>query len=147
MRRLGTRLVVMVVVLGIGWVGYMISDVTECDGPKADAWAEAYLARAEEWENDYWEWDDYTTSAQFTAYASRAEARYHAQLESDYPQCLENMNKEAAEVFYFDWKTYQAASVDNWQQAASYEEDMLEAMDAFLIEFDRLAVEYEWETN
>jgi hypothetical protein len=138
-------LLVLGVFAGIGWVGYQLADVTECSGPRSDAWAEATLDRLDDAAADYDAWDSGTTRAQFGALADRAEARYQAQAAQATISCLETLQGHTEEFFYYEWQMYVYASQGNYDQADAYDWASIEANEAMMAELEAMAVEYGWD--
>lgn len=145
MNRLVARLVIAGVFMAISWGIYQVADVTDCSGPKSDAWAEAFIDRMDEAEADYMGWDEYTTAAEFVAYADRAEARYSAQYYAETIECLEGVQKEGLEFFWFEWQMYESASMGDWDQADEWDEKSMVALDGLEREYDKLALKYNWD--
>ena len=145
MSRLVLRLAIPGIILAIGWVGYQLADVTDCSGPRSDEWASATMARLDAAETDYNSWNEAATSYQFTSLAGRAEQRYRAQLGQAHPSCLVELQNTTAEFFFSEWKMYEAAGSGDFETAARYDEDSVQAMEASQREIDTLAVKFDWD--
>jgi hypothetical protein len=145
MNRLLTRLMVTGVFMVIGWGIYQVSDVTDCSGPKSDAWAEGFIERMDAADADYATWDEFTTTTEFATYADRAEARYSVQYYTETIECLEGLQKEGLEFFWFEWQMYEAASVGNWDLADEYDQKSMVSLDGLEREYNKLAAKYNWE--
>jgi hypothetical protein len=145
MNRLISRFVVAGIILAISWIGYQISDVTDCDGPKANAWAEASIARMEAADVDYQSLSGSTTSSQFSAFAQKAEARYRAQLNQNTISCLDVLQEKFVEFFYDEWKMYETAAQGDFDAAEAYDIQSVQASEAIQRELDRLAAKYDWD--
>jgi hypothetical protein len=147
MNRLLTRFLVIGVIAGISWVGYQISDITDCSGPRSDAWANATISRLEAANHDYDSWNDYTTLAQFSALATRAEQRYKAQLSENTLSCIEDLQGQTVDFFYYEWKVYEAASEGDFYLAAEYDMDSIVAQEAMWREYEKMAAKYGWDED
>lgn len=145
MNRLLTRLLIIGLFAGLGWASYQLADVTDCSGPRSDAWADSTLARLEAAEQDYASWGDDTTLAQFASLAVRAEARHQAQLAEGTISCLENLQEHTVEFFFYEWKMYEAAGKGDFFQAAAFDEDSIAANEAMRRELETMASEYDWD--
>jgi hypothetical protein len=140
-----TRLIIAGLFLAISWGVYQLSDVTDCSGPKSDAWAEAFIARMDEAEEDYMAWDESTTPSEFVAYADRAEARYTAQYNAETIECLEGLQKEGLEFFWFELQMYESASAGDWEQAEEWDQKSMASLEGLEREYNKLAAKYDWE--
>ncbi len=145
MRRLTIRLIVLGVVLGGSWLSYQLADVTSCEGPRSDAWAEASFDRGEAAVADWETIDQYTTAKDFASLSARSYARYAAQLEQETPSCLDELQSIMESFLYNDWKSYEAASQGDFQLAAEHEDQANQALREMEYEFDRLAAKYDWD--
>jgi len=147
MRRIITRLIIIGIFAGIGWVGYQLADFTTCEGPRAEAWLDASMDRFEDSEIDYYSWNDYTTLNQFSLLAEHARERYHAQLNQETIACLEDLNDHNADFYWYEWKMYEAASKDDFLLAAQYDDDRFQSLEAMMRELDRMAAKYNWDLD
>jgi len=145
MNRLLARLVVIGVFAGIGWVGYQLSDVTDCSGPRSDAWAEATMGRLEAATQDYDSWNEYTTIAQFSTLTTRAEQRYRAQVAEETLSCIEGIQENTVDFFYYEWKMYEAAGRGDFYLAEEFDMESIVANEAMMRELDKIAAKYGWD--
>jgi hypothetical protein len=146
MNRLVARLLISGVILAIGWGSYQLADITSCDGPKAEAWADGFVLRAETSLDDYDTWNVNTTpTSHFSSLAGRAEQRYTTQNSVEALECLETLQGQAVDLFYSEWQMYEAIVSGNWDLAANYETDFGDTFEAMDREFYRLAEEYDWD--
>jgi hypothetical protein len=145
MQRLPIRFVIAAVILGISWISYQAADVTDCSGPRSDAWADATLARLEAATEDYESWDEYTTLSEFSSLAQRAEQRYRAQVAEDTISCIDKLQDKTVEFFELEWKMYEAGSAGNFDLAYEYDMDSIAAYEAMMREIDKIAEKYDWE--
>lgn len=88
-----------------------------------------------------------TTLDEFQALANEAQQRYQARVDQSTPECLEDMQSIAEAYFYYDWKSYEAAGQGNYNQATLYEDEMFKGFGQMQQEFNRLALEYEWDVE
>jgi hypothetical protein len=147
MQKLPIRMILTVLFLGGSYVVYWASDFTSCEGPKAEGWAEAFLDRDDAAYTDYLTVTGSTTLTEYQDLAYEAQLRYQAQVEQTTPECLENMQSMARSYFFNYWKSYEAASQGNFAQAMAYENEMINAFETMQQEFDRLALEYDWDVE
>ncbi len=145
MRRLTKRLVIWGVVLGVSWIAYQLSDVTDCNGPKAEQWAEASFVRMDEANLALEGINESTTTAQFSTLASEAETRYIEQESQEGPSCLSDLQGITSEAFYYEWKTYDAAAAEDYEFAVTNLEKAESAHEAMESEYYRLEAEYGWD--
>jgi hypothetical protein len=147
MNRILTRLLVFGLFAGIGWVGYQISDVTDCSGPRSDAWADATINRLDAATHDYDSWNEYTSLAQFSVLANRAEQRYRAQLSEDTISCIEDLQEQTVDFFYYEWKMYEAAGKGDFYLANEYDKDAIIASEEMMRELEKMAEKYDWDLD
>jgi hypothetical protein len=147
MRRITIRLIVAAIVFGGAWVVYQLSDFTDCSGPRAEAWADATVRRGEEAFGDHDTITAYTSLAEYAHLSNRAESRYRDQLAQSGPSCLDDLHDAFVEFFFTQWKMYQAASHGNFDLAVEYEDDTIRAFNRAHREYDRLAEQYNWDTD
>jgi hypothetical protein len=146
MNRLGLRAVIWIVALAIGGGSYLLADITSCDGPKAESWAEGFVIRGEAALDDYDTWNVSTTPAShFSSLAGRAQERYTTQDDANAPGCLNKLQGQASGLFYSEWQMYEAIVSGNWDLAAQHESDFADTFAAMEQEFYRLAAEYDWD--
>lgn len=147
MQKLPIRMILTVLLLGGSYVVYWASDFTSCEGPQAEGWMETFIERDDAAYTDYLSVTQNTTLAEYQKLASEAQLRYQAQVEEQTPGCLESMQSSARVYFFNDWKSYEAASQGNITQAMAYENEMAKAFETMHQEFDRLALEYDWDVE
>jgi hypothetical protein len=159
------RLLILFAILGLISTGcryaYAARTVVECGGRQAVAWGEGTLARQEEMESDMRAADAALQSSTYLEldspddliwmrqemqpYVSRAKARYLQQTAEATPACLKRMQELTAEVFYLDWKMYDALQHGDTDLAEERQEQWLAATDAVWREYERLVAKYRWE--
>jgi hypothetical protein len=145
--RLIIRLVVVGIVLAIAWVGYQLADITKCDGPKANAWAEAYFQRVDESTADMESISEYTSDYQFSILAARAQARYRFQEAELAPACLKTLQSKTTLFFWNEWQGYQSASIGDYASAANYFDNIDATLADIKNEIYRLAGKYDWDLS
>jgi len=140
---------------------YAARTLVECGGEQSLAWAEGMGSRLEELEADQRAADavlqantylelDYPDDLiwlrhELQPYATRAEARYRQQISQTAPVCLREMQELMAEVFYTDWKIYEAVQHGDEERATELQDQSVAAMDAASREYERLVEKYHWE--
>jgi hypothetical protein len=142
-------------------VYYALRNVIECGGAQGEAWPEGTLARFEELEADQRAASAALESSTYLAldypddliwlrqelqpYVSRAEARHRQQIAQTAPACLSEMQALMVDVFYYDWKKYEAFQHGDTDRAAEIQDQSLAASDAVWREYERLVAKYGWD--
>jgi hypothetical protein len=146
MRRLIIRLLAIGVIGGGSWVAYQLSDVTKCNGPKAEEWAASALERLEASSADMDSVTEYTTMAGFQALAARAKTRYTDQQGASAPSCLSDFQQKTSEALYYEWKAYDAVATGDFDLAFQQVDKAQAAREAMEREYYTLAAKYGWDT-
>jgi hypothetical protein len=159
------KLVLLFAILGLISGGcryaYATRTVIECGGPQAAAWGEGTLSRQEEMESDLraadaalqastyieleYPYDLIWLRQEIAPYVARAKARYWEQMAETTPPCLKRMQALTADVFYIDWKMYEALQHGDTDLAEERQDQWLAATDAVWSEYERLVARYHWE--
>jgi hypothetical protein len=129
MSRLLARLGVIGVILLIGWA---VTSVEE-SGPCADSKVESWITQSTAILDSH----DYTISG--------SQSAYERQLQLDTPECLEKLQEQSLDIFYYSWKAEEAYQVGNYSLSTSYADKVEQAFIALETESDRLAAKYGWE--
>jgi len=161
MRRIALLFALLGLLSGGCAYAYAARTVIECGGLQAVGWAEGTLSRLEEMESDQQAADAALQSSTYLAlespddliwmrkemepYASRAKARYLHQVSEASPFCLKRMHELSAEVFYLDWKVYEALQHGDTELAGERQDEYVAAANAVWREYERLVAKYHWE--
>jgi hypothetical protein len=146
MRGLLIRLVVIGVVAGGSWVAYQLADVTKCNGPKAEQWAEASMGRIDAAFADMNSVTDHTTQAQLGALALSAKTRYMSQQDQAAPACLSDFQQHTSDSLFYEWKAYESAAAGDFELAITNIDKAEGAHQEIEKEYYKLATKYGWDT-
>jgi hypothetical protein len=171
MKSLFSRVLVVIIVIGSGWLIYNASDYSKCSGPKSEAWLIATKSRLDDTISDEASSEaliqelfvptptpgpsDSTflpligsaiTSAkqnELKTLANNSHMRYLDQQSQETPSCLSELQGEVVKAFYYDWQYYLAAMEGDKELVNRYADEFNSARDEVIIELDKLSVKYD----